>query len=74
MEASKVKVWTCAFVAILLTGCLLLPKPKDTELAVRGEIAPEFRLARTGMTPGELTLKELRTKGKTVLVFYRGDW
>lgn len=62
-------------VAVGLAGCLSLPPPpRATAPAEVGEPAPVFSLARTGATPGSLSLGELTGKTAAVLVFYRGYW
>jgi hypothetical protein len=64
-----------AAVALLLPGCLSLPPPPvATARSEVGDVAPVFTLARTGPTPGVVTLSDLTGKTAAVLVFYRGHW
>ena len=45
-----------------------------TERSSIGDPAPVLTLARTGPTPGKLSLRELWDNSAAVLVFYRGEW
>lgn len=58
-----------------LTGCLGLPEPAPaTAPSLVGDTAPVFTLARTGPSPGTLSLGDLTRGTAAVLVFYRGEW
>jgi hypothetical protein len=62
-------------VALGLVGCLSLPPPPPaTSHSTVGEVAPVFTLARTGPTPGSISLNDLTGSTAAVLVFYRGEW
>lgn len=61
-----------ALLALTLQGCFYYLEPDPNELAPRAQ-APAFSLPAAGQKP-PVTLEELRAKGHTVLVFYRGHW
>lgn len=58
--------------ALCLQGCFYYLEP-DPNVLVPRATAPAFSLAAAGAKP-PVTLDELRAKGHTVLVFYRGHW
>ena len=61
--------------AFALAGCLSLPEPPPaTARSQVGDPAPVFSLARTGASPGKLSLDELWRSSAAVIVFYRGAW
>lgn len=76
MILTRGSVILAALLLLGAPGCLSLPEAAPaTERSSVGDPAPVLTLARTGATPGMLSLSEL-WGGKTaaVLVFYRGEW